>query len=102
MVVTENADFSRDYMASDKRAIGNAVQVFFKDGTSTERVAVEYPIGHRRRRSEGIPVLVAKFENALATHFDGEQTRRILDACADQQRLEAMTVPDFMSLWVKS
>jgi 2-methylcitrate dehydratase len=101
MVVTENADFSRDYMAPDKRAIGNAIQVFFTDGSKTERVAVDYPIGHRRRRSEGIPVLVRKFESSLATHFTAEQAARIAAACADQERLEALTVPDFMALWVK-
>ena len=101
MVVSENAQFSRDYLAPDKRAIGNAVQVFFKDGSKTERIAVDYPLGHRRRREEGIPVLVAKFESALASHFDAAQTRRILDACADQQRLETMAVPDFLALWVK-
>jgi 2-methylcitrate dehydratase len=101
MVVTENADFSRDYMAPDKRAIGNAIQVFFTDGSKTERVAVDYPIGHRRRRSEGIPVLVRKFESSLATHFSREQCERIAAACAEQQRLEALTVPDFMALWMK-
>jgi 2-methylcitrate dehydratase len=101
MVVTENADFSRDYMAPEKRAIGNAIQVFFSDGSKTERVAVDYPIGHRRRRSEGIPVLVRKFESSLATHFASAQCERIAAACADQQRLEAMAVPDFMALWVR-
>jgi 2-methylcitrate dehydratase len=100
MTVTENAEFSRDYLDPDKRAIGNAVQVWFTDGTHTERVAVDYPIGHRRRREEGIPQLVAKFERNLATLFRGEQRAAIAAACADQAKLEAAAVDDFMALWV--
>ena len=78
MVVTENAEFSRDYLDPDKRAIGNAVQVWFADGTRTERVAIDYPIGHRRRRDEGIPQLVAKFERNLATLFGAKQRAAIV------------------------
>jgi 2-methylcitrate dehydratase len=100
MVVTENQAFSRDYLDPDKRAIGNAVQVEFADGTKTERVAVDYPIGHRRRRDEGIPKLVEKFERSLATRFSPERAAGILLACADQQRFEALPVSDFMALWV--
>jgi 2-methylcitrate dehydratase len=99
MVVTENAQFSRDYLDPDKRAIGNAVQVFFADGTHTERVAVDYPIGHRRRREEGIPKLVAKFEQSLATRFGTPQREHIAAAFADQARFEALQVNDFMALW---
>jgi len=101
MTVTENAQFSVDYLDPDKRAIGNAVQVFFTDGSSTARIAVEYPIGHRRRRAEGIPVLLEKFERNLATQFGDAQLARILDACRDRERLEAMPVSQFMDLWVK-
>ena len=100
MVVTENAEFSRDYLDPDKRAIGNAVQVFFRDGTRTDRVAIDYPIGHRRRREEGIPQLVAKFERSIATLFGAEQCAAIGEACADQARLEALRVEDFVALWV--
>jgi 2-methylcitrate dehydratase len=99
MTVVENAEFSRDYLDPDKRAIGNAVQVFFADGTATERIVVHYPIGHRRRREEGIPKLIAKFEHSLATVFGAEQRERILAACADQSRLEALPVDEFMALW---
>jgi 2-methylcitrate dehydratase len=102
MVVTENEQFSRDYLDPDKRAIGNAVQVWFRDGTHTQRVAIDYPIGHRRRRVEGIPQLVAKFERNLATLFDSKQLTAISAACADQARLEALRVEDFMALWVPS
>jgi 2-methylcitrate dehydratase PrpD len=100
MVVTENAEFSRDYLDADKRAIGNAVQVWFADGTRTERVAINYPIGHRRRRAEGIPELVTKFERNLATLFGAKQCAAIVAACADQDRFEALSVEDFMALWV--
>ncbi|QIT53831.1 bifunctional 2-methylcitrate dehydratase/aconitate hydratase [Aquisalimonas sp. 2447] len=99
MEVTENPRFSKDYLDPDKRSIGNAVQVLFKDGSSTDRVAVEYPIGHRRRRDEGIPVLVEKFDSALATRFAPRQAERIRNACADQKRLEQMPVNAFMDLW---
>jgi 2-methylcitrate dehydratase len=99
MVVTENAQFSRDYLDPDKRAIGNSVQVFFADGSQTERIAVDYPIGHRRRRDEGIPKLVAKFEQSLAARFGVAQRERIVAAFADQARFEALPVADFMALW---
>jgi 2-methylcitrate dehydratase len=100
MAVTENAEFSRDYLDPDKRAIGNAVQVSFTDGSRTERVAIDYPIGHRRRRVEGIPQLEAKFERNLATLFDAQRRAAIVAACADQSRLETLPVADFMALWV--
>jgi 2-methylcitrate dehydratase len=100
MTVTENAAFSRDYLDPDKRAIGNAVQVFFHDGTHSERVAIEYPIGHRRRRADGIPKLVDKFRANLATRFGAAQCERIEAACADQARLEALAVSEFVDLWV--
>jgi 2-methylcitrate dehydratase len=100
MRVRENAGFSRDYLDPDKRAIGNAVQVFFADGTSTPRIEIEYPLGHRRRRAEGIPELMAKFERNLATRFAAAQARRILDVCADPARLETMRVAEFVDLWV--
>jgi 2-methylcitrate dehydratase len=100
MEVRENPQFSRDYLDPDKRAIGNAIQVFFADGTSTERVAVDYPIGHRRRRADGIPLLLEKFERNLATRFAPDRVRRIVESCAERTRLEAMPVHEFMDLWV--
>ena len=99
MRVTENTQFSKDYLDPKKRAIGNAVQVVFKDGSQTERIAVDYPIGHRRRRKEGIPLLRKKFESALATHFAPRQAGAIQEACSTQKRLEAMPVPMFMDSW---
>lgn len=101
MVVRENESFTRDYFDPEKRGIGNAIQVFFTDGTSTERVEVSYPIGHRRRRIEGIPVLVEKFRNAVGAQFNANRLREIDAACASQDGLESMPVPDFVDEWVK-
>ena len=99
MTVTENRQFSIDYLDPDKRAIGNAIQIKYQDGTSTDRVEVSYPIGHRRRRQEGIPVLLKKFENSLAGRFDSKHVASIVSACSDQSALEATPVADFMQLW---
>ena len=101
MQVSENEQFTRDYMDPDKRAISNALQVFFTDGTSTPRIEIEYPIGHPRRRAEGVPVLLEKFRENLATRFDSKRVRQIIAACQDRDALEAMPVPDFMELWVE-
>ncbi|MCL4530801.1 MAG: bifunctional 2-methylcitrate dehydratase/aconitate hydratase [Chloroflexi bacterium] len=100
MKVVENKQYSVDYLDPEKRSIANAVQVFFKDGTSTEKVAVEYPIGHRRRRAEGIPLLIEKFRNNLATRFSEGRVHAILDLCSDQQKLEHTPVNEFMNLFV--
>ena len=99
MEVRENEAFTRDYFDPDKRGIGNALQVFFNDGSATERVEISYPIGHRRRREDGIPLLVGKFESALAGHFEADRAAAISAACEDQQRFESMPVPDFVELW---
>jgi len=100
MEVRENPAFTRDYFDPDRRGIGNAVQVFFRDGGSTGRVEVNYPIGHRRRRQEGIPVLVRKFEDAVAGRFAAERAAAIVAACSDGAALNAMPVPEFLDLWV--
>ena len=99
MEVVENKQFSKDYLDAKKRSIGNAVQVHFKDGSKTDRVAVEYPIGHRRRRKEGIPVLVDKFHRALATRFAPRRAEAIRKACDKQKALERMQVNEFVDLW---
>ena len=97
MVVSEKESFTTDYFDPDKRGIGNALQVFFNDGSSTERVEISYPIGHRRRRGEGIPVLVAKFKSAIGDHYPVEQAKRIEAACGDQAGLESMDVGGFVT-----
>jgi 2-methylcitrate dehydratase len=74
--------------------------VWFADGTRTERVAIDFPVGHRRRRAEGIPQLVTKFERNLATLFGAKQRAAIAAACADQDRFEELAVEEFVALWV--
>lgn len=100
MEVIEDERYSRDYLDPEKRSIANAVQIFFKDGTHTEKVEVEYPIGHRRRRREGIPLLLAKFRANLATRLSDQQAQTVMDLCQDQERLEATPVHEFMELFV--
>ena len=100
MEVSENPGFTEGYFDPERRAIGNAVQVFFTDGSSTERVAIEYPIGHRRRRDEGIPVLKQKFEAAMRQHYPARQCQAIHDAFADQGDLGAMEADRFMDRFV--
>jgi 2-methylcitrate dehydratase len=100
MTVTEDRRFTADYLDPGKRSIGNSVQVVFRDGQTTEKVTVEYPIGHRRRRSEGIPLLLAKFEKNLRSRLAAPAVEGILQAGADQARLEQMPVEQFVSLFV--
>ncbi len=100
MEVVENESFTADYFDPEKRGIGNALQVFFSDGSSTERVEISYPIGHRRRREEGIPVLLQKFRSAVAGRFGAERAGEIDSLCSSQEGVETMPVPDFVREWV--
>jgi 2-methylcitrate dehydratase PrpD len=100
MEIVEDDRYSREYHEPEKRSIANAIQVFFKDGSSTEKVAVEYPIGHRRRREEGIPVLEDKFHRALLTRFPAKRTDAIIALCADQAKLESTPVNEFVDMLV--
>jgi 2-methylcitrate dehydratase len=100
MEVIENPDFSKDYLDADKRSIGNSVQVFFRDGSATEKVAVEYPIGHPRRRKEGEPLLLEKFEKNLRSKISEKNSDRILTLFADSARLSDTPVDEFMDLFV--
>src|SRR6266481_3846804 len=97
MQVKENATFTQEYYDANKRYIGNAVQVFFKDGSASQRVQVDYPIGHRRRREEGMPVLVKKFEASVAAHFGPKQTEFIKAMFVDRGALAAMPVSEFVA-----
>ena len=99
MQIIEDPAYTRDYLDPKKRSIGNAIQVFFKDGTHTDKVAVEYPIGHRRRRDEGEPLLIEKFNHNLATRFDAGQCDRIQSAFADTKKLDAVPVDAFVGLF---
>ncbi len=101
MQVTENKTFTEEYFAADKRYIGNAIQVVFKDGSSTRRVQVDYPIGHRKRRDEGIPVLVDKFRRSIKGKLSESQAESLDDLFSDQARLERFPVTEFMSFLVR-
>ncbi|QLF92040.1 2-methylcitrate dehydratase [Pseudomonas sp. ABC1] len=98
--IVEDPRYTREYLEDDKRSIANAIQVFFTDGSSTEKVAVEYPIGHRRRRVEGIPLLEEKFKANLATRFAPQRCTAIFELARDQARLEATPVHKFVDLLV--
>jgi len=100
MRVSENEGFTRNYFDPDKRGIGNSVQIFFADGSSTQRVEISYPIGHRRRRTEGIPELLEKFSSAIGDHYSADQSARIEAACSDQATLERTAVTDFVAGFV--
>lgn len=99
MTVKENPRFTEEYFDGDKRAIGNSVQVFFKDGSSTDKVTIDYPVGHRRRRDEGIPLLEEKVAQAVAEHYPARRAAEIMRATEEFEPLKAMTVPDFTTLW---
>ena len=100
MVINEEKRYSIDYLDPNKRSIANAIKIKFRDGTSTELIEVEYPIGHKNRRNEGIPVLEKKFKNNLATTFPSGKCTDIFEICSSQSKLEEMLVSDFVSLFV--
>ena len=100
MVVTENEKYTKDYFDPELRYIGNSVQVFFKDGSSTDKIAVDFPIGHRERRAEGIPVLKQKFVDSVSPKLASKQWDALNELCADRDKLSATAVDDFMALLV--
>ncbi|WP_422923000.1 bifunctional 2-methylcitrate dehydratase/aconitate hydratase [Singulisphaera sp. PoT] len=100
MVVQEEPQYTVGYLDPERRSVANAVQVFFKDGTSTPKVEVEYPLGHRRRRQEAYPLLVEKFVDNLGTRFTDARTLSILDLFKDPARLDATPVPAFMEMFL--
>jgi 2-methylcitrate dehydratase len=100
MVCVEDKGFSRDYLDPERRSIANGITIEFSDGTKTPEVVVEYPIGHRRRRDEGIPMLIDKFRTNVARRFAAKQQQAILDVALDPQRLAATAVHEFVDLMV--
>jgi 2-methylcitrate dehydratase len=96
MEVTENLSFTRDYLDPARRSIANSVQVFFRGGEATRRVCVDYPVGHRRRRAEGIPLLHAKFEAAVRGHFGAPRSGQVIGLFSDPGILDSMPVAEFM------
>lgn len=101
MEVIEEPRFTQEYLDPDKRSIGNAIQIFFTDGSSTEEISIDYPVGHRRRRDEGIPLLMEKFQKSVNSHFDKKQAEKITALCNDARKLDAMPVDKFMQTLAK-
>jgi len=100
MILTEDKRYSKDYLADDKRSIANALQIYFNDGSRTQKIEVEYPIGHRHRRKEGIPLLERKFFNSLKNTFNNDQANRIYSLCLDSEKIKNTPVNEFMDLFV--
>ena len=101
MLIEEDERYSAEYHEPDKRSISNALQIIFKDGSSTEKIEVEYPIGHKFRREEGIPILLEKFKRNLLTQFDEEKSNQIFELCQDKDKLLDTPVDEFMKLLAK-
>lgn len=101
MTCVEKPEYTKDYLDPDKRSIANAVQIFYKDGSSSEQVAVEYPIGHRRRRSEGIPELIKKFKINLQREFDDTRAEKIMNLNLDIDLLQQTPVNEYVDLYTK-
>ena len=97
MRVRENPDFTRDYQDPDKRAIANAVRVHFQDGSSTDRVEIAYPLGHRRRRNEAMAPLEEKCRRGLRTLLSADRCDETMALLLDAERLSSMPVDDFVS-----
>ena len=100
MHVHEDPNYTKEYLEPEKRSIANALQVYFKDGNSTEKIEINYPVGHRRRREEGIPLLEAKFLANLATRFPAARCEKIYALLKDHKKLETTPVNEFMDLMV--
>ncbi len=100
MVVKEDLRYTKEYLDADKRSIANAMQIFYTDGTCSDKIEIEYPIGHKRRRNEGVTVLNEKFKSHLLTHYDQNQVEKIISAC-ESKTLNSMLVTDFVDLWLK-
>lgn len=101
MHVEEDKQYSKDYLDPEKRSIANSIQIFFKDSTHTDKVVVEYPIGHRRRREEGVPVMYKKFEENMSKHYPKQTVNELLALFKDHETLENMPVNELMDKLVK-
>ena len=101
MTCIEKTEYTKDYLDPEKRSIANAVQIFYIDGSKSEQVAVEYPIGHRRRRKEGIPELIKKFETNLKREFDDAQAEKIMNLNLDIDLLQKTPVNEYVDLYTK-
>ena len=102
MVIEEDLSFSKDYLDPSKRSIANSLQIFYKDGTSSDLEEVHYPIGHKNRRAEGIPILVSKFEKNLKTQFSDDRVKDIMSLFEDNEKLFNLPVSKFVDFFVKN
>ena len=100
MHVEEDKQFSKDYLDPEKRSIANSMQIFFKDGSKTEKVTIEYPLGHRNRREEGIPLLFKKFTDNVSTRFDDAKIESMLELFHNHEDLEVLPVNELMDMLV--
>tara|TARA_B100000513_G_scaffold160221_1_gene77468 strand:- start:16 stop:630 length:615 start_codon:yes stop_codon:yes gene_type:complete len=102
MEIEEDLSFSKDYLDPSKRSIANSLQIFFKDGTFTDIEEVHYPIGHKNRRAEGIPILIKKFEKNLMTQFSEDRVKGIMSLFEDNEKLFNLPVREFVDLFVEN
>ena len=102
MEIEEDLSFSKDYLDPSKRSIANSLQIFFKDGTCTDIEEVHYPIGHKNRRAEGIPILIKKFEKNLMTQFSEDRVKGIMSLFEDNEKLFNLPVREFVDLFVEN
>jgi len=102
MSVEENRQYSVDYLDPEKRSIANSLQIFFDDGTATEEVAVEYPVGHRRRRAESLPLLFTKLRDNLSGQLPPDRVDTLITVFRERTRLEKLTVPELIELFIRA
>ena len=100
MVVEEEPKYTSEYLEPSKRSIANSLQVMFTDGSESEKIEINYPVGHRKRREEGIPLLEKKFQRNLLTALPKDRCKEIFNLCKDQKKLETTAVNEFMELLV--
>ncbi len=96
MIIRENPNFSKDYLDPNKRSIANSVTLIFDDGSKSEKITVEYPVGHRNRREEGTPLLIKKFENAISSYYSNNQSDDILSSFLDKEKFLNLSVNEMM------
>lgn len=96
MVITENIHFSKDYLDPDKRSIANSMQIVFKDGSCSQKITIDYPVGHKRRRDEGIPLLINKFECSVNNHYSKQQSADLISLCLNRDDTLTLPLNDFM------
>ncbi len=101
MIVTEDKTFTRGYTDPVRRTNPSAMRIEFRDGTSTPEIQIDYPLGHPRRRREGLPMVERKFRRGLEMTFPPKRQRQIMDICSDAARLKSMPVDRFMDLFVR-